>query len=168
MSLELISKNLVIKKPSKEHLNSLVQELNNWEISKWLVRVPYPYKYEDAIKWLRLTENNELSFNIFIKNILIGGISLDTEENSLHLELGYWISEKYWGNGYAQESCQSLIKYAFNNTSMSIIHASHMADNNKSKKILINLGFKEIGKGKKFSISRGEEVEDIDYELLKS
>ena len=43
-----------------------------------------------------------------------------------------------------------------------------MADNNKSKKILINLGFKEIGKGKKFSISRGEEVEDIDYELLKS
>ena len=44
MSLKLISKNLILKKPTKEDVNFLIEELNNWEISKWLVRVPYPYQ----------------------------------------------------------------------------------------------------------------------------
>ena len=43
-----------------------------------------------------------------------------------------------------------------------------MKDNIKSKKILINLGFKFVTNGKKFSISRNEMVDDIDYELIKS
>ena len=69
MSLKLITKNLIIKKPTKEDVNLLIEELNNWEISKWLVRVPYTYQFKDAIEWLKITEVNELSFNIYNKNI---------------------------------------------------------------------------------------------------
>ena len=80
MSLKLITKNLIIKKPTKEDVNLLIEELNNWEISKWLVRVPYPYQFKDAIKWLKITEVNELSFNIYNKNMSMGGKSLDTNK----------------------------------------------------------------------------------------
>lgn len=166
MSLKLITKNLIIKKPTKEDVNLLIEELNNWEISKWLVRVPYPYQFKDAIEWLKITEDNELCFNIYNKNILIGGISLDAKENSIKPELGYWIGQKHWGHGYAYEACNALLKYILN-TSVEIIYASHMVNNYKSKKILLKMGFIKIGNGKKYSISRDEEVVNINYHLLK-
>lgn len=168
MNIELHTDNLVIKKPSENHLNSLIKELNNWNISKWLIEVPYPYSIDDAKYWVKKTKQDEYSFNIYLKNKLIGGVSLSNQRENSKWELGYWIGEEYWGNGYAIEACENLISYFFSNTNNSIIYASHMKDNIKSKKIIINLGFKLVSSGKKFSISRNEMVEDLNYELRKS
>ena len=66
MGLKLITKNLIIKKPTKEDVNLLIEELNNWEISKWLVRAPYPYQFKDAIEWL--AQNKEQPYLQNIKN----------------------------------------------------------------------------------------------------
>ena len=168
MNIELHTDNLVIKKPSENHLNSLIKELNNWNISKWLIEVPYPYSIDDAKYWVKKTKQDQYSLNIYLKNKLIGGVSLSNQRENSKWELGYWIGEEYWGNGYAIEACENLISYFFSNTNNSIIYASHMKDNIKSKKIIINLGFKLVGSGKKFSISRNEMVEDLNYELIKS
>lgn len=168
MNIELHTDNLVIKKPSENHLNSLIKELNNWNISKWLIEVPYPYSIDDAKYWVKKTKQDEYSFNIYLKNKLIGGVSLSNQRENSKWELGYWIGEEYWGNGYAIEACENLISYFFSNTNNSIIYASHMKDNIKSKKIIIKLGFKLVSSGKKFSISRNEMVEDLNYELRKS
>lgn len=168
MKIELHTDNLVIKKPSEKHLNFLIKELNNWNISKWLIEVPYPYSIDDAKYWVKKTKQDEYSFNIYLKNKLIGGVSLSNQRENSKWELGYWIGEEYWGNGYAIEACENLISYFFSNTNNSIIYASHMKDNIKSKKIIIKLGFKLVSSGKKFSISRNEMVEDLNYELRKS
>ena len=168
MNIELHTDNLVIKKPSEKHLNSLIKELNNWNISKWLIEVPYPYSIDDAKYWVKKTKQDQYSLNIYLKNKLIGGVSLSNQRENSKWELGYWIGEEYWGNGYAIEACENLISYFFSNTNNSIIYASHMKDNIKSKKIIIKLGFNLISSGKKFSISRNEMVEDLNYELRKS
>ena len=168
MKIELHTDNLVIKKPSEKHLKSLIKELNNWNISKWLIEVPYPYSIDDAKYWIKKTKQDQYSFNIYLKNKLIGGLSLTNQRENSKWELGYWIGEEYWGNGYAIEACENLISYFFSNTNNSIIYASHMKDNIKSKKIIIKLGFKLVSSGKKFSISRNEMVEDLNYELRKS
>ena len=168
MKIEIYTDNLIIKKPSKEHLNSLIKELNNWKISQWLVNVPYPYTINDAQYWLKKTKEDDYSFNIFLKNKLIGGISITNKEYNAKPELGYWIGEDFWGKRYAHEACINLIQHFFSNTSHNVIYASHMKDNIKSKKILINLGFKFVSNGKKFSISRNEIVDDLDYQLIKS
>ena len=168
MNIELHTDNLVIKKPSEKHLNSLIKELNNWNISKWLIEVPYPYSIDDAKYWVKKSKQDQYSFNIYLKNKLIGGLSLSNQRENSKWELGYWIGEEYWGNGYAIEACENLISYFFSNTNNSIIYASHMKDNIKSKKIIIKLGFKLVSSGKKFSISRNEMVEDLNYELRKS
>ena len=168
MNFELHTNNLIIKKPSEKHLKSLIKELNNWNISKWLIEVPYPYTVDDAKYWLKKSKQDEYSFNIYLKNKLIGGLSLTNQRENSKWELGYWIGEEYWGNGYAIEACENLISYFFSNTNNSIIYASHMKDNIKSKKIIIKLGFNLISSGKKFSISRNEMVEDLNYELRKS
>ena len=168
MNVELHTKNLIIKKPSEKHLKSLIKELNNWNISKWLIEVPYPYSIDDAKYWVKKTKQDQYSLNIYLKNKLIGGVSLSNQRENSKWELGYWIGEEYWGNGYAIEACENLISYFFSNTNNSIIYASHMKDNIKSKKIIIKLGFKLVSSGKKFSISRNEMVEDLNYELRKS
>ena len=168
MSIELHTDNLIIKKPSEVHLNFLIKELNNWNISQWLVNVPFPYTIDDAKYWLKKTKADDYCFNIFIKNILIGGISITNKKNNTNPELGYWIGEDYWGKGYATEACTFLISYFFLNSSSEKIYASHMVHNNNSKKILLKLGFNEIGKGKVFSLSLQTEIEDINYHLLKS
>ena len=168
MKIELHTENLIIKKPTENDLNSLIKELNNWNISKWLVEVPFPYSINDANYWIKKTREDEFSFNIYLKNKLIGGISITNKLENNKWELGYWIGEEYWGNKYAIEACEGLIKYFFTNTSNNIIFASHMKDNIKSNKVILNLGFKKIGIGKKYSISRKEEIEDINYQLIKS
>ena len=168
MNLEITTLNLVLKKPDYKDITSLIEELNNWNISKWLVEVPYPYSINDANYWIKKTKEDEFSFNIYLNNKLIGGISISKKLGNTKWELGYWIGEKYWGNKYAKEACESLIKYFFTNTSNNIIYASHMKDNMKSKKIILSLGFKEIGLGSKYSLSRQEEIEDINYQLVKS
>ena len=168
MNIELHTNNLIIKKPSEKHLNALIKELNNWNISKWLIEVPYPYSIDDAKYWVKKTKQDQYSLNIYLKNKLIGGVSLSNQRENSKWELGYWIGEEYWGNGYAIEACENLISYFFSNTNNSIIYASHMKDNIKSKKIIIKLGFNLVSSGKKFSISRNEMVEDLNYELRKS
>ena len=168
MMIELHTENLIIKKPTEKDLNSLIKELNNWNISKWLVEVPFPYSINDANYWIKKTREDEFSFNIYLKNKLIGGISITNKLENNKWELGYWIGEEYWGNKYAIEACEGLIKYFFTNTSNNIIFASHMKDNIKSKKIIESLGFIKKGIGKKYSISRKEKIEDINYQLIKS
>ena len=168
MNIELRTDNLVIKKPSKDDLNSLIKGLNNWNISKWLVNVPYPYTINHAKLWLKKTHEDNYSFNIFLKKKLIGGISITNKKNTTKPELGYWIGEDFWGKGYAHESCINLKHYFFSNTSHNIIYASHMKGNIKSKKILMNIGFKFVRTGQIFSISRNEIVDNLDYELIKS
>ena len=168
MKIELHTENLIIKKPTENDFNSLIKELNNWNISKWLVEVPFPYSINDANYWIKKTRDDEFSFNIYLKNKLIGGISITNKLENNKWELGYWIGEEYWGNKYAIEACEGLIKYFFTNTSNNIIFASHMKDNIKSSKIILSLGFKKIGIGKKYSVSRREEIEDINYQLIKS
>ena len=168
MNLEITTLNLVLKKPDYKDITSIIEELNNWNISKWLVEVPYPYSINDANYWIKKTKEDEFSFNIYLNNKLIGGISISKKLGNTKWALGYWIGEKYWGNKYAKEACESLIKYFFTNTSNNIIYASHMNDNMKSKKIILSLGFKEIGLGSKYSLSRQEEIENINYQLVKS
>ena len=168
MSIEIKTERLILKKIEKKNLKVLLNLLNNWNVVQWLVNVPYPYTFNDAEKWLDKSSKEELALNIFLKNNLIGGITIDKRaDNNTHV-LGYWIGEEYWGKGYAIEACNSLISYFFSNHSENKLYASHMLKNEKSKKILLNLGFEKVSESKIFSLSKNTEVDDVNYELVNS
>ena len=168
MSIIIKTERLNLKKIDKKDLNNLVNHLNNWNVVQWLVNVPYPYTLKDAEKWLDKSTKEELALNIYLRNDLIGGITIDKRTSNKIPVLGYWLGEKFWGKGYAIEACNCIISYFFSNHSENKLYASHMLQNKKSKKILLNLGFNEVSKGKVFSLSKKIEVEDINYELVKS
>ena len=168
MSIVIKTERLNLKKIEYKDLKNLVNCLNNWNVVKWLSNVPYPYTLKDAEKWLDKSTKEELALNIYLRNDLIGGITIDKRTSNKIPVLGYWLGEQYWGKGYASEACNSLISYFFSNHSGNILYASHMLNNEKSKKILLNLGFQKVSEGKVFSLSKNIEVEDVNYKLVNS
>ena len=164
MNIEIKTKRLLIKKPQINDKQKLILELNNREVTKWLVNVPFPYSESDADKWIHSLTVNNLQFNIYLENILIGGIGLKKNKNSIH-DLGYWLGKDFWGNGYATEACRVLIEYASKELKIKKIIAGYMTENKSSAKVLEKLGFKEIRKDFIFHLSRNEKVSDIKLEL---
>ena len=168
MSILIKTERLNLKKIEKKDLQILVNHLNNWDVIKWLINIPYPYTLKDAEKWLDKSTKEELALNIYLRNDLIGGITIDKRTSNKIPVLGYWLAKQYWGKGYATEACNSIISYFFSNNFENKLYASHMLKNEKSKKILLYLGFQKVSEGKVFSLSKNTEVEDINYELINS
>ena len=159
MNLILQTQRLVIKKPELKDKQSLIEALNNWEVVKWLVRVPYPYTAEDANHWITHLTKDNYAFNIYLDSKLIGGIGLSQENE--HSDY----AEEHWGKGYTTEACTKIISYAVQELKITKIKSAYIIDNDRSAKVLKKLGFQEIEKGSKYSLSRKEKVEDIELEL---
>lgn len=74
---------------------------------------------------------------------LIGNIYLG-KRNYEALELGFVFNAQYWGQGYAQESCEKLIELAFQH-GIHRIWAECDPENLRSWKLLEKLGFVREG-----------------------
>lgn len=84
-------------------------------------------------------------------------------------ELGYWIAPFFWGIGIATEAGQAVVKHAFESR-MDQVYATHFVDNPASGRVMQKLGMTCLGPDKEpgFSVARGENVERIRYERLRS
>ena len=159
---EIHTKRLVLRHPVEADAPSLVARLNDFQVSKWLSQVPYPYTRADADQWIQLckTDMLKLNFSIFIDGDLIGGVGLTAQRDKSH-ELGYWLSRDYWGFGFATEAATALVDYGIAEGKLATIVATYFVGNDTSARILSKLGFETSGNGKVFSRSRNEEVEAI-------
>jgi RimJ/RimL family protein N-acetyltransferase len=92
-------------------------------------------------------------------NQFVGTVALVKEEKDD--EIGYRFLEKYWGNGYATETCKGLILYCKQINIIKLI-AYAVDENISSVKILERLHFKEIYK----FISDDIKLPETKYELI--
>ncbi len=157
--IEIKTDRLILKKPkSKQDKISLVSQIGNWEIVKWLSIAPYPYTYKDCENYLTISNNNEFALNIFLDNKLIGGVGLTLDDDNYY-ELGYWLGQYYWGKGYATESSKYLLEYALEKLNSPNIKSGYFIDNIPSGNVLKKLGFKEVGIEKIYSNSNKKEMD---------
>ena len=56
-------------------------------------------------------------------------------------EIGYWISEPYWGQGLIPEAVSELIRYAFEDLQMTTVWCGYFDGNEKSKRVQEKCGF---------------------------
>ena len=125
--------------------------------------MPHPYTDKDAEYWLKNVSSSDLTLNIFLDDVLIGGIGLTPDVNNF-FELGYWLGFEYWGKGFATESCFGLLNYAKTHTPHKMFKANVYTKNTGSSKVLEKVGFKKIGTGEVFSLSKQENIPSIYYE----
>jgi ribosomal-protein-alanine N-acetyltransferase len=107
---------------------------------------PFPYSLNDAEKWLGmiLPENSPPRFfAIIFQNQLVGSIGIVSKSDIYrkNLEIGYFLSEEYWGKGIITKSIQAATSYAFKEFDVIRIYAEPFSDNIGSRRALEKAGF---------------------------
>lgn len=57
-------------------------------------------------------------------------------------EIGYWIGEPFWGQGFIPEAVRELMCYAFEELNISTLWCGYLDGNEKSKRVNEKCGFK--------------------------
>jgi RimJ/RimL family protein N-acetyltransferase len=114
--------------------------------------VPHPYGDGMAESWIATHQPKfdagELSNFAVIRQDsaeLIGAIGLVIERRFNRAELGYWIGKAYWGQGYCTEAGRAVVAYGFGTLGLNRIHASYLARNPASGRVMQKLGLLQEG-----------------------
>lgn len=166
--------NLSIRKWRIDDKSDLAIILNNLKVLNNLRDgVPYPYTERDAEEFIRtmLSENidSTFSFAITLDGKVIGSIGV-FRQNNIHFrtaEIGYYIGESYWGNGYATSAIKQVCEYVFENTNIIRIFAEPFANNKASCRALEKAGFQYEGTLKSNAVKCGSIVDMKMYALIK-
>ena len=108
------------------------------------------FKLGEAIRWgIWLAESDHL----------IGTCCFDQIHTSFRrANLGYNLSSKFWGAGYATEACEAIVDWAFGNgmgTPLNRIQAITVPENKKSEMLLTRLRFQREGLLREFGFWEG-------------
>ncbi len=89
---------------------------------------------------------------------VIGSCSLSNIIRGVFLacHMGYSVSERYEGQGYARKIVNCAIDFAFRDMQLHRIMANHMPDNERSAKLLQSLGFEREGYAKSYLLIDGQ------------
>ena len=133
---------------------------------------PFPYFLKDAENWLNLilTENNPPRFfAITIDKRLAGSIGLISKPDIYrkNFEMGYFLSEKYWGRGIITSAVKAITSYAFREFDIIRVYAEPFSDNTASRKVLEKAGFRLEAILKRNVIKNGIIKDSCIYAVLK-
>ena len=153
----------------------LAAALNNPNIQNNLRDgLPYPYIEKDAGDYidamLRADKNATFAFAITVDDKAIGSIGVFRKDNihSRTAEMGYYISELFWGQGLGTSAVKQTCKYIFENTDILRIFAEPFAYNTASRRILEKSGFLCEGIMRANAVKNGKVLDMALYALLKS
>ncbi len=139
--IELETQRLKLSFWEMKDADVMAENLNNFNINKYLKYVPFPYTKEMAIDYISKNEERlnkgDYVFKITRKEDgkIVGNISLTMKNPFKNAEFGYWIGEKFWGQGYATEALKKLIEFGFKIGVHKII-GMHYTDNPASGKVM--------------------------------
>lgn len=153
---------------------SLAENLNNKNVSRNLLVVPYPYTLKDAKEWIskNLKEMKEkepkmASFVIDINEEIAGVIGFHSIEQGHRSEIGYWLAEAHWGNGIMPKALKMAIAFGFKKWKLKRIYAYVFTRNKQSARVLEKAGFKFEGTLGKNSKKKNEFIDDYIFAKIK-
>ena len=170
----LKTKRLILREINKKDEKQIIENINNLNVSRWLLVVPYPYRKKEAKWWINHVreKKEDYQFAIELKDekAYIGGIGLTkVDKFQGTATIGYWIGEKYWGKGYGTEALGAVLNFAFNKLKLRRVEAGVFVGNHASGKLLEKFGAKLEGimrKAKRCKATK-EIIDEQMYGILK-
>jgi len=145
--VELETERLVLRPWRRGDEAALVRHANNPKVwINMMDRFPYPYGWRDAEEWIEAVETQGAqpeNFAILLDGEPIGGAGFHVYED-VHrctAELGYWIGEEHWGQGYATEALLGLTAHVLETTSVTRLQAKVFGWNTASVRVLEKAGY---------------------------
>lgn len=170
MAIIIETERLILRPLRADDLDALTAALNNFNVSRYTARIPFPYERKDGEAFLAITRKRSpgtLHLAITRKDNgdrVCGGISYEKEER---VELGYWLAEAEWGQGYGGEAARAMTDHAFR-SGHDELAAGYARGNDASRRILEVLGFTAVGERTMFSKSMGVNVPVVRMKLSRA
>ena len=163
--MEIFFEGIVLRPWAISDVSKLAKIANNKKIAENVHDgFPFPYSVRDAQDWLNiilLKNNPPRFFAIIFDKQLVGNIGIIAKTNIYrkNLEIGFFISEDFWGKGIATRAIKAAASYAFREFNIARVYAEAFSDNTGSRKALEKAGFKLEATLKK-SIIKNEVIKD--------
>ncbi len=148
----LITERLILRPWHINDAEALYENAKNEKIG-YNSGFPAHKSVEDSKSIIENVLNKPETYAIVLKesNKVIGSLGIiqyedssDITRDDKEVEIGFWIGEDYWGNGYVPEACSEIIKYCFEELKSDVIWCCHFNDNNNSARVKEKLGFKHF------------------------
>ena len=143
---------LILRKLKIEDAKNIYDNISDYDIIKWLEKVPWPYTINDAKNWINLTikEYKKKEIEIFKLGIekdneIIGAIGVHDIKKGHKCEIGYWISKKYQKQGLMSEALTYFLRYIIKEFKLVRIQSRFFENNMASQKTLEKQGFVKEG-----------------------
>jgi RimJ/RimL family protein N-acetyltransferase len=147
--VEIETARLVLRPATESDIPELVPLIGAREVAATTLRIPHPYEERHAREYIASpTKDNELRLLIRLRKEgrLCGGIGLHPDDHARRAELGYWIGVPFWGNGYATEAGNAVLRYGFEHFKFNRIYAAHFLGNDASGRVLQKIGMQYEGR----------------------
>ena len=156
----------------RDDLKSLVRHANNAKIAANLRdQFPHPYTRRDGIDFLEYaqTQEPECSFAIEVDGEAAGGVGflMGRDIARISAEMGYWLSEEFWGRGIATRAVRGMSDWAFDNYRLTRVFAMAFAHNAASIRVLEKAGFVREGLMRKSAIKNGAILDQILFAKIR-
>lgn len=170
--MELNLGDLRVRSWHRSDVDALVRHANNPRIAENLRdQFPHPYTRRDGIDYLNYVRDMEVetSFAIEYESGPIGGVGflLGADIARISAEIGYWLSEIYWGRGFATRVVQATSDWAFDNYKLTRIFAMAFSYNVGSMRVLEKAGFVREGVMRKSAIKNGVVLDQVLYAKVR-
>jgi RimJ/RimL family protein N-acetyltransferase len=150
-----------LRAPHEEDIDALAHLANNANIATMVSRMPLPYTAKDAADFVRRTKAGEIGKCVYAITRMDNGefmgccgLEPDPVEPGT-VELGYWLGEPYWNNGYTTEAAHALIDMAFRTRDIDFIDARCRVTNVASRRVIQKCGFQFQSSGMVGSLALG-------------
>ena len=171
MKLTDLQTGITLREFRNDDRDALIELANNVNIANNLRDgFPHPYTIEAASKFLSDAQSANPATRLCIEKdgIYVGNIGLhpDSDIYRMNAEIGYFIGERYWGQGIASQAVKMMVLYGFEQLKLHRIEAGVFSHNIASTKVLENAGFSFEGKLKDAVFKNGKFYDELLYGIV--
>jgi 8-oxo-dGTP diphosphatase len=160
----LTTERLTLRPLVPSDAEALHRLVNDFEVTRYLTVVPFPYPRELADQWIASTARDLADGTAYplaitghegAEEVLVGVVGLRLDAKARTGRLGYWVGRRFWGHGVASEAAGRLARWAMANLAIDRLVAEVATDNPASASVLRRIGFRQTGEGVAEFRSRG-------------
>lgn len=163
-----------LKEWSPDYVNDIAKHASNPKIAANMRDAfPSPYTKVDAEQYINMCimhgDQDRLCRAILVDGIAVGSIGIfpGSDVYCKSAEMGYWLSEDYWGKGIMTRAITEACKMAFEILPVIRIFAEPYASNAGSRKALEKAGFVLEGVMRNGVYKNGQVLDYCMYAILK-
>ncbi|KAA5541325.1 GNAT family N-acetyltransferase [Roseiconus nitratireducens] len=142
---------------------SLVEYLNDTQLHENTLRIPFPYRSEDADAFVHgvqeVTRAYGRPLHFAIRDTsgrAIGGIGFDELSVGHCAEIGYWLGRPFWGQGIMSDAVKAACRYAIDQWQLVRISAHVFPKNPASARVLEKNDFHREGRLRRYRQKDGQ------------